>query len=97
MFKINFFNVINFYFINRGPVFLKNIDDSCEKAGWKIFNPTIKKVEALQENAWDTFKPSYAALLYMLKNMQNFYIDKTHPSAETRIEYFTQALENSQQ
>ena len=31
MFRINFLNLIKFYFINRGPVFLKNINDLIKK------------------------------------------------------------------
>lgn len=77
--------------------FFKEIDESYEKNGWKIFDSIIKKLEASKADQWYTLKPSNAALVYLLKGLQNFYIDRAHPSLETRIKYFSDALEKTKQ
>ena len=72
--------------------YLQDKDNKYKENDLKIFQTTIENVESLEKSAWSITKPSYAVLVYMLKGMQNFYIDPTRPSIETRIKYLTEAL-----
>ena len=73
----------------------KEEDKFNEALGWKILNPAIKKLESLQEKSWNITKPLYAATAKVLKNAQDIYVEPTHPSLETRIKYFSEALEKA--
>ena len=77
--------------------FFKEVDESYDKAGYKIFDSIIKKLEASKADQWNVLKPSNAALVYILKGMQNIYIDRSHPSIESRIQNFSEAIEKTKQ
>jgi len=84
MFKINFLNLINFYFINRGPVFLKNIDDLIKK---KIIEK-ISLIGNIKSRTILRFAPEITidSNLFLFHNKKYFFFNSTNSWASFQLD-----------